>query len=114
LKISLPESPAAAVKSGIHSLWQRSGLRVFGLESGADAQQAKVAALEKAGQPVVPVTLVDVHDLAQEFFRWEIATAVFDRAGVQKSDGIQGVSCRSVATTMSICRFPVANPHSGS
>jgi transaldolase / glucose-6-phosphate isomerase len=47
------------------------------LESAVDAQQeAKVAALEK-GQPVVRVTLVDVYDLGQEFFRWKIATAVF-------------------------------------
>ena len=54
--------------------------RVFAylrLESGADAQQdAKVAALEKAGQPVVRIALADIYDLGQEFFRWEIATAV--------------------------------------
>ena len=31
---------------------------------------------EKAGQPVVRVTLKDKYDLGQEFFRWEIATAV--------------------------------------
>jgi len=47
------------------------------LESGADAQQdAKVAALEKAGQPVVRIAMSDAYDLGQEFFRWEIATAV--------------------------------------
>ena len=47
------------------------------LESGADAEQdAKVAALEKAGQPVVRITIADTYDLGQEFFRWEIATAV--------------------------------------
>jgi transaldolase / glucose-6-phosphate isomerase len=54
--------------------------RVFAylkLESEADsAQEAKVAALEKAGQPVVRITLADVYHLGQEFFRWEIATAV--------------------------------------
>jgi transaldolase / glucose-6-phosphate isomerase len=47
------------------------------LESGVDAEQdAKVAALEKAGQPVVRITIADTYDLGQEFFRWEIATAV--------------------------------------
>lgn len=39
-------------------------------------QDAFVAALEQAGQPVVRIVLNDVYDLGQEFFRWEIATAV--------------------------------------
>jgi hypothetical protein len=47
------------------------------LESGVDAdQEAKVAAIEKAGHPVVRVTMPDIYDLGAEFFRWEIATAV--------------------------------------
>ena len=48
-------------------VWRRS--------SDAD-QDAKVAALEKAGQPVVRITVADIYNLGQEFFRWEIATAV--------------------------------------
>jgi transaldolase/glucose-6-phosphate isomerase len=40
------------------------------------AQDAAVAALEKAGHPVVHITLPNIHNLGQEFFRWEIATAV--------------------------------------
>jgi len=40
------------------------------------AQDAAVAALEKAGQPVVRITLPNIYTLGQEFFRWEIATAV--------------------------------------
>ena len=40
------------------------------------AQDAAVAALEKAGHPVVRITLPNVYSLGQEFFRWEIATAV--------------------------------------
>jgi transaldolase / glucose-6-phosphate isomerase len=40
------------------------------------AVDAKVAALEKAGQPVVRISMADVYDLGAEFFRWEIATAV--------------------------------------
>ncbi len=47
------------------------------LESGVDADQdAKVAAIEKAGHPVVRITMADTYDLGAEFFRWEIATAV--------------------------------------
>ena len=47
------------------------------LESGIDAdQEAKVEAIEKAGHPVVRITMADTYDLGAEFFRWEIATAV--------------------------------------
>ncbi len=40
------------------------------------AQDAAVAAIEKAGHPVVHISLQNVYNLGQEFFRWEIATAV--------------------------------------
>jgi transaldolase/glucose-6-phosphate isomerase len=54
--------------------------RVFAylrFEPRPDADQdAKVAALEKAGQPVIRIAVQDTYDLGQEFFRWEIATAV--------------------------------------
>ncbi len=54
--------------------------RVFAylrLDTAPDSSQdAKVAALEKAGQPVVRISIADTYDLGQEFFRWEIATAV--------------------------------------
>ncbi|MFN0316385.1 MAG: bifunctional transaldolase/phosoglucose isomerase [Burkholderiales bacterium] len=40
------------------------------------AQDAAVEALQRAGQPVVRISIADVYDLGQEFFRWEIATAV--------------------------------------
>jgi transaldolase/glucose-6-phosphate isomerase len=47
------------------------------LESEADTEQdGKVAALEKIGHPVVRMVMADTYDLGQEFFRWEIATAV--------------------------------------
>lgn len=46
-------------------------------EKDADTgQDAKLAALEQAGQPVVRIAVGDTYDLGQEFFRWEIATAV--------------------------------------
>ena len=40
------------------------------------SQDAAVTALEKAGHPVVRIALPNVYSLGQEFFRWEIATAV--------------------------------------
>ena len=47
------------------------------LETAPDAaQDAKVAALESAGHPVVRIAVPDIYNLGQEFFRWEIATAV--------------------------------------
>ena len=53
-----------------------------------------VAALAEAGFPVVTIRLDDPFDLAQEFYRWEVATAVagaflginvFDQPNVQES-----------------------------
>ncbi|HKU40941.1 MAG TPA: bifunctional transaldolase/phosoglucose isomerase [Polyangiales bacterium] len=47
------------------------------LDAKPDAEQdAAVDALEHAGQPVVRISIPDARDLGQEFFRWEIATAV--------------------------------------
>jgi transaldolase/glucose-6-phosphate isomerase len=47
------------------------------LKGASDAaQDAAVGALEKTGQPVIRINLADTYDLGQEFFRWEIATAV--------------------------------------
>jgi transaldolase/glucose-6-phosphate isomerase len=47
------------------------------LEDGADAKQdSAIATLEKAGQPVVRIQVANNYELGQEFFRWEIATAV--------------------------------------
>jgi transaldolase/glucose-6-phosphate isomerase len=40
------------------------------------ASETKLAALEKAGHPVVRISMADIYDLGAEFFRWEIATAV--------------------------------------
>jgi len=47
------------------------------LEGAADAaQDTAVGALEKSGHPVVRIAVADTYTLGQEFFRWEIATAV--------------------------------------
>jgi transaldolase/glucose-6-phosphate isomerase len=47
------------------------------LESGPDAaQDDAVNALERAGHPVVRIEVDEPYNLGEEFFRWEIATAV--------------------------------------
>ena len=60
----------------------------------ADDVEAKLAALEAAGHPVLRHTLYDPLDLGEEFFLWEFATAVagallgidpFDQPNVQES-----------------------------
>ncbi|MGH9333786.1 MAG: bifunctional transaldolase/phosoglucose isomerase, partial [Vicinamibacteria bacterium] len=56
------------------------GDRVFvyvRLESAPDPKQdTAIDDLERAGHPVVRIALADPYDLGQEFFRWEMATAV--------------------------------------
>lgn len=47
------------------------------LEQAPDSNQdAAVTALEQAGHPVVKISVDNVYQLGQEFFRWEMATAV--------------------------------------
>jgi len=54
--------------------------RVFAylrLESAPDAAQDQaIDALERAGQPVIRISVGEAYNLGEEFFRWEIATAV--------------------------------------
>ena len=60
----------------------------------SDPPNRAVQALERAGQPVVTLTLRDKLDLGGEFLRWEVATAIagsilgidaFDQPNVQES-----------------------------
>jgi len=65
------------------------------LESAPDtSQDAAIKKLVEAGQPMVMISVADVYNLGQEFFRWEIATAVagsiiginpFDQGDVEAS-----------------------------
>jgi len=65
------------------------------LEKEKDSRTEKgLKALEKAGHPVVRITLKDKFDIGGEFFRWEMATAVagallginpFDQPNVQEA-----------------------------
>ena len=63
-------------------------------EDNDTATKIKIDKLIKAGQPVITIQLEDINDIAQEFLRWEIATAVagailginaFDQPNVQES-----------------------------
>jgi transaldolase/glucose-6-phosphate isomerase len=47
------------------------------LQSAPDeAQDRSIEALERSGHPVARITVDDPYDLGEEFFRWEVATAV--------------------------------------
>ncbi|HKW60619.1 MAG TPA: bifunctional transaldolase/phosoglucose isomerase [Candidatus Dormibacteraeota bacterium] len=80
----------------------------------ADPPNRAVRALEKAGHPVVTLTMRDKLDLGGEFFRWEVATAIagcvlgidaFDQPNVQESkDNTKKV----LATFRSRGRLPAA------
>jgi glucose-6-phosphate isomerase len=87
------------------------------LESAADVGQDKaVARLEQAGQPVVHIDIEDSYNLGQEWFRWEIATAVsgalmginpFDQPDVEASK----VVTRKLTTAYEIDgRLPAETP----
>ena len=63
-------------------------------EAPDSEQEAKVSALDKAGHPVIRIELTDVINLGEEFFLWEMATAIagsilginaFDQPNVQES-----------------------------
>ncbi len=45
-------------------------------EAPSAAQDAAILALEKAGHPVVRIHVATKYDLAEEFVRWEVATAI--------------------------------------
>ena len=82
-----PNRPASRARDSFRSTPSRSGRptstgtdRLFvyvRLSSEADAKQDDaVAALERAGHPVVRIAVTDRYHIGQEFFRWEFATAV--------------------------------------
>jgi transaldolase/glucose-6-phosphate isomerase len=70
--------PVDAEPLGVPSVYGSDRLFAYlELQGEADpAQQAAVAALEAAGQPVVRILVKSRLHIGQEFFRWEIATAV--------------------------------------
>jgi glucose-6-phosphate isomerase len=71
---------------------------VLTLAEGGDSAVAKLAdALERAGQPVIRIELDDPVDIAGEFVRWEVATAIagivlginpFDQPNVEEAKAV--------------------------
>jgi transaldolase/glucose-6-phosphate isomerase len=70
--------PVDAEPLGVPDVYGTDRLFVYvRLSSEADAKQDEaVAALERAGHPVVRIAVTDRYRIGQEFFRWEFATAV--------------------------------------
>jgi transaldolase/glucose-6-phosphate isomerase len=63
---------------GKRSVYNRDRLFVY-LRLAAvhdPAVEKRLDALQRAGHPVIRITLTDAYDLGAEFFRWEFATAV--------------------------------------
>jgi glucose-6-phosphate isomerase len=88
--------PVAGEVRGEPSSYNKDRLFVrMQLASDSDAvTERKLVALEKAGHPVIRISVGSKFDLAQEFFRWELATATagalmkidaFDQPNVQES-----------------------------
>ena len=85
--------PVEGERLGRPAVYGKDRLFVY-IRMDADAPNRAVTALEKAGHPVVTLTLRDKLDLGGEFLRWEIATAIagsilgidpFDQPNVQES-----------------------------
>lgn len=70
--------PVAGERVGVPAVYGDDRLFVYlRLASKPDSlQDVAVDALRRAGQPVVSISVEHPYDLGQEFFRWEIATAV--------------------------------------
>ena len=70
--------PVDREKPGRPEVYGKDRIFVYArLESGADPEQDRaIEAIAAAGQPVIRITLKSAYDLGQEFFRWEMATAV--------------------------------------
>ncbi len=72
---------------------------VVNVDELTNEQEARLAALEAAGHPIVRRRLTDLYDLGGEFFVWEFATAVagwlleinpFDQPNVQAAKTLMG------------------------
>ena len=68
--------PIDAEPIGAASVYGSDRLFVYLRIAGNHQHEDIVASLIKAGQPVVTLTIAEVGHLGQEFFRWEMATAV--------------------------------------
>ena len=98
--------PVAGEPLGDPSIYGSDRVFVYvGYQGQADAANtSKLQALEQAGHPTITILMEDALDLGQEFYRWEVATAVasavfginpFDQPNVQAAktatDGLMKV-----------------------
>lgn len=81
------------------------------------ADEAKLAALETAGHPIIRLAMNDAYDLGEQFLRWELATAfagvllgidAFDQPNVQESKDNTKTLLAQFATTGKLPQPPVA------
>jgi transaldolase/glucose-6-phosphate isomerase len=82
------------------------------LDGQSDSSQREmVAALEQAGHPVARIVVKDIEHIGQEFFRWEIATAVagaiigidpFDQPDVEASKDKTSALTKEYETSRSL------------
>jgi transaldolase/glucose-6-phosphate isomerase len=88
--------PVAGEPAGDPSVYGQDRLFAYIRLRGArdEALERRVAALREAGHPIITIQMDDPFDVGQEFFRWEIATAIagailginaFDQPNVQES-----------------------------
>ncbi len=79
-----------------------------GLPNADAADEAKLAALEAAGHPIIRLAMNDAYDLGEQFLRWEMATAfagvilgidAFDQPNVQESKDNTKALLSQFATT---------------
>ena len=68
--------PVVGESLGAPGVYGDDRLFVYLRLDGDDTHDAAVQALEDAGQPVVRLRLRDLYDLGDQFFLWEMATAV--------------------------------------
>jgi transaldolase/glucose-6-phosphate isomerase len=71
-----PFAQISNLKSQISKVYGEDRVFVYIKSVGEDSLDRKVAALEKAGYPVIHILVNRKASLAQEYFRWEFATAV--------------------------------------
>ncbi|MBD2724654.1 bifunctional transaldolase/phosoglucose isomerase [Hymenobacter armeniacus] len=88
--------PVAGEPLGDPSIYGNDRVFVYVVYEGQadEANAGKLQALAQAGHPVISIRMKDAFDLGQEFYRWEVATAVasavfginpFDQPNVQSA-----------------------------
>lgn len=67
--------PVESEKLGTPDVYSNDRVFVYMFTHDDKKDEKKIAALEKAGHPVVRIEIKDKHEIGGEYLRWEIATA---------------------------------------